>query len=89
MSIWLHRSSFFFRIGATEQAIGLIENNLDTLQDVPVIFKILLLTCILEEDYEYAFLLVKKNDGELLSYWRRSVDVIDGGLDHIQKWWLP
>ncbi|PXW47940.1 hypothetical protein DFO54_10224 [Erwinia sp. AG740] len=49
-----------FRIGAVEQAIGLIENNLDTLQDVPVIFKILLLTCILEEDYEYAFLLVKK-----------------------------
>ncbi|MGM3160026.1 hypothetical protein [Dickeya undicola] len=49
-----------YRIGAIEQAITLIESNLDVLQDVPVIFKILLLTCILEEDYEYALLLVKR-----------------------------
>ncbi|MCO7261287.1 hypothetical protein [Dickeya zeae] len=49
-----------FRIGAIEHAIALIENNLDVLQDVPVVFKILLLTCILEEDYEYAMLLARK-----------------------------
>lgn len=49
-----------YRIGATEHAVSLIENNLDALQDVPVIFKILLLTCILEDDYEYALLLVKR-----------------------------
>ncbi|MEI7137421.1 hypothetical protein WCT93_21985, partial [Pectobacterium atrosepticum] len=30
-----------FRIGAIEHAVALIENNLDALQDVPVIFKIL------------------------------------------------
>ncbi|WP_226099621.1 hypothetical protein [Dickeya oryzae] len=49
-----------FRIGAIEHSIALIENNLDVLQDVPVIFKILLLTCILEENYEHAMLLAKK-----------------------------
>ncbi|MBP2848787.1 hypothetical protein [Dickeya oryzae] len=49
-----------FRVGAIEHAMALVENNLDMLQDVPVIFKILLLTCILEENYEYAMLLAKK-----------------------------
>ncbi|SLM63732.1 MULTISPECIES: hypothetical protein [Dickeya] len=49
-----------FRIGAIEHAVTLIENNLEVLQDVPVVFKILLLTCILEEDYQYAMLLAQR-----------------------------
>ncbi|AJC66805.1 MULTISPECIES: hypothetical protein [Dickeya] len=49
-----------FRIGAIEHAIALIEDNLDALEDVPIIFKILLLTCVLEENYDYAMLLAKK-----------------------------
>ncbi|MCA7012771.1 hypothetical protein LF934_08955 [Dickeya dadantii] len=49
-----------FRVGAVEHAINLIESNFSLLADVPVVFKILLLTCILEENYEYAFLLARK-----------------------------
>ncbi|RNM26665.1 hypothetical protein EFS38_02640 [Dickeya undicola] len=49
-----------FRVGAVEHAVALIESNFSLLVDVPVVFKILLLTCIVEENYEYAFLLVKK-----------------------------
>lgn len=49
-----------FRVGAIEQAISLIESNFSLLIDVPVVFKILLLVCILEEDYAYALILAKR-----------------------------
>ncbi|ACT06440.1 conserved hypothetical protein [Dickeya chrysanthemi Ech1591] len=49
-----------FRVGAIEHAIALIENNFSLLADVPVVFKILLLACIIEENYDYAFILAKR-----------------------------
>ncbi|TYL43548.1 hypothetical protein [Dickeya sp. ws52] len=48
-----------FKVGAIDEAISLIESNFSILNDIPVIYKILLLTCMFEDNYEYALMLVK------------------------------
>ncbi|MBA0212549.1 hypothetical protein [Pectobacterium brasiliense] len=49
-----------FRIGDIEKVIELINNNFSMLSDSPPVFRILLMICMIEEDYEPALPLVKE-----------------------------
>ncbi|UMO86063.1 hypothetical protein HP572_11615 [Pectobacterium sp. PL64] len=49
-----------FRIGDIEKVVELINNNFSILSDSPPVFRILLMICMIEEDYEPALPLVKE-----------------------------
>ncbi|MEI7340867.1 hypothetical protein WCT87_05205 [Pectobacterium brasiliense] len=49
-----------FRIGDIEAAVTLINNNFSVLSDTPAAFRILLMICMIEEDYSLALPLVQE-----------------------------
>ncbi|MCU1791469.1 hypothetical protein [Pectobacterium polaris] len=49
-----------FRIGAVEATVTLINNNFSVLSDSPAAFRILLMICMIEEDYDLALPLVQE-----------------------------
>ncbi|MDY4373213.1 hypothetical protein [Pectobacterium carotovorum] len=49
-----------FRIGDVEAAVTLINNNFSVLSDSPAAFRILLMICMIEEDYDLALPLVQE-----------------------------
>src|SRR5690606_20196853 len=52
-----------FRIGEVEAAVQLIGAHYELLVSEPVVFKILLLVTLIEQNYEYAFSLAKEMVG--------------------------
>ncbi|AFR04070.1 hypothetical protein PEC301653_21380 [Pectobacterium carotovorum subsp. carotovorum] len=49
-----------FRIGDVDSSVALINNNFSALKNSPAAFRILLMICIIEEDYELALPLVRE-----------------------------
>ncbi|MEQ9948028.1 hypothetical protein [Pectobacterium aroidearum] len=49
-----------FRIGDVDSSVNLINNNFSSLKNSPAAFRILLMICIIEEDYELALPLIKE-----------------------------
>ncbi|MBB1525592.1 hypothetical protein H4Q82_03655 [Pectobacterium carotovorum subsp. carotovorum] len=49
-----------FRIGDIESSVSLINNNFSSLKNSPAAFRILLMICVIEEDYELALPLIKE-----------------------------
>ncbi|WP_258029994.1 hypothetical protein [Pectobacterium odoriferum] len=49
-----------FRIGDVDSSVALINNNFFALKNSPAAFRILLMICIIEEDYELALPLVRE-----------------------------